>query len=365
MTEFESFLAAAPKSELHLHLRGALPPALFAGLLRKYPLEVALRNAPAAQLEFMRRVEKLAPFLGPGRDLDQRVDEIYRFESFHQFLAAFLYSGFFFREIDDVELLIAAVLRELAAQNVVYAEITVAVPSYLDQGIALDALLDSLESAASRAPLRVQWIVDLIRNRGPADCHDLLSRIRADRPRSLVGITLGGSEDGFPPAPFADVYRLARANGLRTSVHAGEALGPESVWDALRVLEVERVGHGVRSIEDPALVAYLAEKKVPLEVCPTSNLRTGIYADYKSHPAARLFRAGVPVTINTDDPAFFHTDMAAEYRHLHEAGVEESELVEMMRNGFRHAFLPQPEIAGYLADFERCWDLFLAGRAEA
>jgi adenosine deaminase len=361
MTGFSQFLAAAPKSELHLHLRGALPQALFAELLRKYPPELALRDAPAAHIEFMGRFQNLRPFLGPGPHLDQRVEEIYTFESFQQFLAAFLYSGYFFHEVEDVEQLTSAVLHELVAQNVVYAEITVAIPSYLDQGIPLDTLLDSLERAASRAPLRVQWIVDLIRNRGPEDCHALLARICAARPRSLVGITLGGSEDAFPPAPFANVYRLARVNGLRTSVHAGEALGPESVWDALRVLEVERIGHGVSAIEDPALVEYLAAKKIPLEVCPTSNLRTGIYSDYKSHPAAKLYRAGIPITINTDDPAFFHTDLTGECRHLYNAGVKETELVEMLRNGFRYAFLPHSDIAAYLAGFDRCWEQFCNG----
>lgn len=355
---FLAFLAGAPKSELHVHLRGALPPALLAELLRKYPPEVALADAPAAHIEFMGRFANLAPFLAPGRDLDQRVEEIYRFESFHQFLAAFLYTGYFFREVEDVERLISVVTQALAGQNVVYAEITVAFPSYLDQGIPLNPLIEALDRAAAKAPLKLQWIVDLIRNRGPAECEELLEKICASRPPSIVGITLGGTEDGFPPGPFAGVYRTARERGLRTSVHAGEALGPDSVWDAIRLLEADRIGHGVRSVEDPRLVEYLAERKIPLEVCPTSNLRTGIYADYNSHPVARLFRAGVAATINTDDPAFFRTDVTAEYGALYEAGVLDFELVEMMRNGFRYAFVPEPEIAKRLAELDRHWAEF-------
>jgi adenosine deaminase len=114
-------------------------------------------------------------------------------------------------------------------------------------------------------------------------------------------------------------------------------------------------------MEDPLLVEYLAERKIPLEVCPTSTLRTGIYSDYKSHPAAKLYRAGVPITINTDDPAFFHTDLTGECRHLYNAGVKETELVEMMRNGFRYAFLPGSDIAEYLAGFDRHWEQFCNG----
>jgi adenosine deaminase len=142
---------------------------------------------------------------------------------------------------------------------------------------------------------------------------------------------------------------LAREAGLRRTVHAGEGLGPESVWGAIRELEVERIGHGVRSIEDPALVRHLAENKIPLEVCPTSNLWTGIYPSYQAHPLKALHEAGVPLSINTDDPGFFGTSLSAEYEHASEMGLSEAAIREIMRNGFRHAFLPEGD-AERLAD---------------
>jgi adenosine deaminase len=200
----------------------------------------------------------------------------------------------------------------------------------------------------------VQWIADLVRDFGADTCLELLNDLIAQDCRSLVGITLGGAEHRFPPEQFERVYATARDAGLRLTIHAGEALGPESVWNALE-LGVERIGHGVRSIEEPALVRHLAERRIPLEVCPTSNLRTGIYPSYSAHPLEALYVAGVPVTINSDDPTFFGTTLIDEYLHMHEAGIAQDDLYEMLKNGFRYAFLPQTEREKYLEELERAW----------
>ena len=151
------------------------------------------------------------------------------------------------------------------------------------------------------------------------------------------------------------MYSKARDNGLRLTVHAGEAAGPRSVWDALQILGAERIGHGVRAIEDPSLVRYLADNKIPLEVSPTSNIRTGVYASYEAHPVKALFEAGVPVTINTDDPTFFRTTLVDEYAHVHAIGINENDIFEMIREGFVHAFLPKDEIDRYLRELEKEW----------
>ena len=237
--------------------------------------------------------------------------------------------------------MIAAVRRQFCRENIVYAEVTVSVIEYVNQGIPLEALLEAL-SEEPETPPRVRWIVDLVRNIGPEAAESLLDRILERRPRNLAAVTLGGAEHLFPPAPFERVFAKARGAGLRLTVHAGEALGPESVWDALRILKVDRIGHGVRAVEDPALVAHLAAQRIPLEVCPTSNIRTGIYRSYGEHPARRLFEAGVPLTVSTDDPTFFRVTLSRELSALTALGFSPDEIEGIAANGFRFAFAPPP-----------------------
>jgi adenosine deaminase len=171
----------------------------------------------------------------------------------------------------------------------------------------------------------------------------ILEKVIAHKSPSVIGINLGGSEHLFPAKNYSHVYTRAQKEGFRLTVHAGEAKGPKSVWDAVRLLHAERIGHGVRSIEDPSLVRYLAENKIALEVCPTSNIFTGIYASYPEHPIKKLFDAGVPITLNTDDPTFFRTTLLQEYLAAHQAGLSESDLMTIRRNGFAYSFLPEEE----------------------
>jgi len=180
----------------------------------------------------------------------------------------------------------------------------------------------------------------------------MLEQIIALDSKAFVGITIGGNERLNPPAQFKDVYRRARDAGLHLSVHAGEGAGAESVWEAVRELDVDRIGHGVRAIENKALVEYLAENKIPLEVCPTSNIRTGIYASLAEHPIKELYDAGVPITVNTDDPTFFGCNLAGEYKALLDIGFSEDEVYRIIKNGFRYAFLSDEDIKGYLSDLK-------------
>ena len=189
-------------------------------------------------------------------------------------------------------------------------------------------------------------------NIGPSRTLEVLETLLRHRPRRLVGITLGGSEHRFPPAQFKSLYDRAREKGLRLSVHAGEALGPSSVWDALNILGAERIGHGIRSIEDPKLMAHLADHRIPLEVCPTSNIHTGICHDYKSHPLPLLHEAGIPISLNTDDPAFFRTTLVDECLHVREMGVRETDIVSILAGGFQHAFMPETQKTTLLKQFE-------------
>jgi adenosine deaminase len=341
---FTRFLQSAPKAELHVHLRGAMPLAFFQDRLRKYRPEDVLANAPPRHRELFEQFENIRPFMKARPNLAEGAAQLFRYRTFDQFLATYFFSSYFVRDAADFRELARAVLERLVNENIVYAEITVSFIEYMQQGIALADIVSGLDDAAGTVnPPRVQWILDPVRNIGPEKALEVLQEVLRARPKHLVGITIGGSEHLYPPAQFVKVYELAREAGLRRTVHAGEGLGPESVWDAIRKLDAERIGHGVRSIEDPELVRHLAENQIPLEICPTSNLWTKIYPSYEAHPLKALHQAGVPISINTDDPEFFRTSLSEEYGHAREMGLSERAIREIMRNGFRHAFLPEEE----------------------
>ncbi|MBI2299316.1 MAG: adenosine deaminase family protein [Armatimonadetes bacterium] len=367
MADLRERLARVPKAELHLHLRGAVPPALIGELIRRHGVAQAAERAHPRLRELWERSANLGPLLA-GDLGDEALSRLFAYDDFDNFLGTFAFTGYFFRTVDDFAALVDGVLACLAAQHIVYAEITVSLREYLNQGLPLDGLLECLARAAdlpgagrrggaqpgAAPPVRVQWIVDLVRNFGVDKAQDLLDQLPAPA-NPFVGLTIGGSEHRFPPELFTEVYARAASSGLRRSVHAGEALGPESVWTSLRELGAERIGHGVRAIEDPELVAYLAEHRVPLEICPTSNLRTGVYATYADHPLRRLMEAGVTASLSTDDPTFFHTTLVDEFLRAHAMGIDEAGLLALLENGFRHAFLPAGEREGYVRSLRAVW----------
>ncbi len=304
--------------------------------LRRYPLAKALGSAPGPQLEWLLRQPNIRAVVGASEPASQ-TDELFRYRTFEQFLAAYLFTSFFVRTIEDFAGLVRGVRRQLRQANIVYAEVTVSLREYMQQGLALADLAAVLDTPPAGPPT-VRWIVDPVRNYGPEAAERLLGAVLKVGARSVVGLTLGGAEHRYPHAPFGRVYEMAREGGLRTTVHAGEALGPESVREALRSLAPDRVGHGVRAAEDPALVRRLSERGVPLEVCPTSNVRTGVYSTLADHPVRSLYEAGVPVTISTDDPTFFSMSLARELAGLRELGFRWQEIGELAGNGFRYAF---------------------------
>jgi aminodeoxyfutalosine deaminase len=328
----------APKAELHLHLRGAMPATFFAELLRKHPVQQAIADAPDHHRHIFRSFPHLQPILEGLLPAEQAAPALFRFESFPEFLGSYLLTSYFFRDVSDFRKLILAVRETLIAQNIVYAEITVSLIEYVQRGLKLPEMLEVLDETAASTKIRICWIVDLVRDVGPDAALSMLKECLERKPKSWCGITLGGSEHKVPAREFKEHYRLAKDHGLGLTAHAGEAMGPESVWDAIHFLLVERIGHGVRSIEDPKLVEYLAEHQIPLEVCPTSNLRTGVFRSYEEHSVHKLYEAGVPISINTDDPSFFDTTLDSEFEHLQEMGFSEAELAGLLENGFRQSF---------------------------
>lgn len=327
-----------PKAELHLHLVGAMPREFFAEQLEKYSPIEAFSDALPRHFAFWAGHEHLRNFLPDGNRRPEAGD-LFRFGNFPGFLASYFLSTFYLRDLDDLRRLAAAIRQRFERENIVQAEITISPTEHLyRKSISMETLAAFMDEVAGQPGAKIRWIVDTVRNLGVESGLRTIESLLAVRPQSWVGITIGGAEHEFPPAQFAPIYRRAKNAGLRLSVHAGEAAGPQSVWDAVRILGAERIGHGVRSIEDPALVEYLAENRIALEVCPTGNIRTGVYATPQEHPLKRLYDAGVPITLSTDDPTFFGVSLTDEYVFGAERGLSQADLEAIRQNGFAYAF---------------------------
>jgi len=229
-------------------------------------------------------------------------------------------------------------LERLHEQNVRYAEITLSAGVVLFKKEEFPPIYEAVQREAVRSPVKVRWIVDAVRQ-FPLDDARLVLDLAAERVGDgVVAFGIGGDEARGPASLFKDLYAEARDRGLRLTAHAGESAGAESVWQALAI-GAERIGHGVRSIDDPALVEHLAKHRIPLEVCLTSNVCTGVVRSIEEHPVRALYDGGVPIILNTDDPALFHTTLEREFEIASEVfGFTETELEGVVRNGFEFAF---------------------------
>jgi adenosine deaminase len=317
-----AFIAALPKVEIHVHLEGSIRPATL--------LALAERNGIAL----------------PATDV-AGLHEFYRFTDFDHFIRVYFAISGCLKTVDDFALIAYEFGADMARQNVRYAEVTFTPQTNVaNTGLPFEAILEGLNDGRTRARasfgVEMAWILDIVRD-APETRHAVASWAAGARDRGVVGLGLGGPERGNPPEPYADAFAFARAAGLHSVPHAGEVAGPESVWGALRVLKAERLGHGVRSAEDPSLLDYLREHQVPLEVCPTSEVRLGVYPSYAAHPMRRLWDKGLYLTVNSDDPPMFDTDLVAEYgvlaTHL---GFSAPELEQLSLNAVQASFLPEP-----------------------
>jgi len=300
------FFQDLPKAELHLHLEGSVEP------------ETLHELDPATSIEDCRA--------------------IYSYCDFDAFLRAFAAVGKRLRSPEDYALITRRLLERLASQNVRYAEITLAAGVVLWKGQEFAAIFDAVREAAAESAVEVRWILDAIRQFGVEPAMKV-AELAAERVNEgVIAFGIGGSEERGPAEWFPDAFAFAREAGLRLTAHAGESMGPESVWAALG-LGAERIGHGIASIRDPELVRHLREHDIPLEICITSNLVTGVVARLEEHPVRRLFDAGVPIILNTDDPAMFGCTLNGEFGLAAQAfGFSEPELRGIAENGFRYAF---------------------------
>lgn len=286
------WLERLPKVELHLHLEGAIPHEALWTLVGKYG-----GDAEVPTLEVLRRR--------------------FAYRDFPHFIETWNWKNQFLREYEDFSFIAAAVAHDLAKQNIRYVEAFYSPPDFARHGLAPQRLTAAIRAGLEQVPeIEVALIADVVRDWGPEEAVRTLAAVNEVQEQGVVGIGLGGSEQNYPPEPFAPIYREARSLGLHTSAHAGEAAGAASIWGALRALAVERIGHGTRAFEDPALLAHLVEHQIPLEMCPLSNVRTGVVASAAAHPVRQYFDLGIPVTVNTDDPRMFGNSLADEYRLL-------------------------------------------------
>jgi adenosine deaminase/aminodeoxyfutalosine deaminase len=323
-----AFVISLPKAELHLHLEGSIDPPTVLELKKRHG-----RNGTLAE-----------------------VQQLYRYRDFTGFLLAFKTVTEELQTAEDYELITYRLMEKLKAENVLHAEVYVSVGVCLWRKQDFDAIFTGLERGRQRGErdfgTSLLWIFDAVRQLGADRAQRVAELAVRYKGASVVGFGIGGDERQAAPELFRDVYAFAAANGLRLTAHAGETAGPGSVWGALN-LPAERIGHGFTASQDAELVEALSKRQVPLEVCITSNLRTGVCATVGEHPVRNYFDQGVMVTLNTDDPAMFTTSLSREYQLAQDAfGFTDEHLRELARNSFEASFLPAEKKLAFLNLFD-------------
>jgi aminodeoxyfutalosine deaminase len=333
----DRFLLHLPKVELHVHLEGAMRPAVLLELARRNGIEL------------------------PARD-EAGLKRWFRFTDFEHFVQVYLACSRALRGPEDFQLLTLDFLAEQAYQNVVYTEAHFTISTHLANGAnggeVLAAMAEAIADGERRYGVVLRLIPDIVRNVGREPADRTLDWALAGQERGIVvALGLSGSEALFPAEPFAEHFAAAAQAGLHRVAHAGEHAGPESVRSVLAVCGAERIGHGVRAIDDPALVEELRRAQIPLEVCPTSNVCLGVAPDYARHPFDRLYRAGLALSVNSDDPAFFNTNLTRELLRLHQTfGYSPAELAGFSVAALRQSFLPVDRRAELEESFRERFD---------
>lgn len=318
MTDLAAFIAGMPKAELHVHHVGSASPRIVSELAERHPGTVP--SDPDELRAFM------------------------TFRDFGHFIEVYLAVVDLIRTPEDIELLTYEVAREMAdSQRLRYAELTCTPYTSVVAGIRIEAYTEAIESARVRAErdfgLMLRWIYDIPGESGVPAADATLSYALDHAPDALVGFGLGGPEIGVPRPQFEPHFSAARAAGLRSVPHAGETTGPETVWDSVRLLGAERIGHGTSSARDPELLAHLAAEGIALEVCPSSNIATRAVATLAEHPLPAFVEAGVPVTINSDDPPMFGTTLNQEYEIAATMlGLDQRGVVDLAMSAVDHSF---------------------------
>jgi aminodeoxyfutalosine deaminase len=328
----EVYVRGLPKAELHVHLQGAASPATVLELARRHP-EVGVPTGEAALLDF------------------------YTFTDFAHFIEVYASVNRLVRTAEDIEALVAGLGRDLARVQVGYAEVTVTPDSHLLMGIAPDAVAAALTRGRAEVlaqdGVELSWVFDIPGELGLESGLRTVDWVERYHPEHSVGFGLGGPELGVPRALFRDVFQRATALGLRSVPHAGETTGPRSIRDSIEHLAAVRIGHGISAVQDASLMSELVDRDIVLEVCPTSNVRTRAVRRLEEHPFARLRAAGVRVTVNTDDPGMFDTDLNREYLAANSVfGLDAPALTELAREAVRASFAGAATRSRLLAELD-------------
>jgi aminodeoxyfutalosine deaminase len=330
--ETEQFWAALPKAELHVHLEGSIAPATVVELAARHGVQLTVQEAAARY--------------APG--------------DFAQFIESFIWVTSFLRGPEDYALIARRFAESMKRQNVLYAEVTLSIGIMFRRNQDPAANYAALREAAACVPgVCLVWIFDAVRQWGAAPAMEV-ARIAAElHSPDIVAYGIGGDELGLPTRDLRGVYEYAAAQGMHRLIHAGEIGGPELVREAVEILGAERIGHGIAVMRDERTMDFLAARGIPLEVCPTSNLRTGALArqlgrptaGYDQHPLPAFYRRGLPVTLSSDDPAMFETSVSEEYAHVNRMGLTRMDMVRLAEASFQYAFLSPAERSSLLSQF--------------
>ena len=314
----EQFVHHMPKVELHVHLEGSIQPQTLLELARRHRVDL-----PADDEDGLRRW--------------------FRFRDFEQFVQIYLVCCQCLRDPEDFQLVVDQFLAEQERQNVLYTEMHFTIGTHLANGVnggeVADAIYESLTAGERQRGVRARLIPDIVRDVGPERADQTLEWALAARAKGVVALGLSGFESS-PNEPYREHFQVARDEGLHRVAHAGEHQGPQTIRSVLEVCQAERIGHGIRAVDDPELMAELVAQSIPLEICPTSNLRLGAVPEMSEHPVDTLRRAGIEVTINSDDPALFDTTLTEEYERVADTfGYSASALATLSWTALRRAFL--------------------------
>lgn len=322
--KLRTLLTEIPKTEIHLHLEGLASVDTIWQLMSEHHIPVnGVKSKADLQGKF--QIKSLDEFIALFIDVIQNC----------------------FQENEDFDYLIGDARNYLKRNNITYAEIFFAPTKFILNGFSFASMVEKLEAGAlsleEKDGIEIRYIIDVSRSYGSENAMKNLDLTIANRSNRIIGIGLGGAELHGPARDYEEVFAKALSNDLKVVAHAGEDVGPESIWDTLKLLKVDRIGHGISAIKDKKLMDYLKETQIPLEVCPTSNLFTRKYAtSLKNHPIRAFYDHGMNVTVNTDDPTLFGVDLVDEYLSLYTNDIfSQEELFALIKNGIYATFLPK------------------------
>jgi adenosine deaminase len=334
--QFEEVFRKLPKTEIHVHLEAIMGVDSIWAMIQENKLSI------------------------PGISSHEDVEKKFKISSLNEFIDLYInVIQNVIRKSSDLNFLIKDARDYLQENNIRYAEIFFSPTKYVLNGISFNELVDTLENGANvlqkQTGIDIRFILDVSRSYGVENAENNLKLLLEHPVPRIIGIGLGGAEQRGPAGEYADVFEDAMKAGYKVVAHAGEDVGPESIWAAIEDLKAARIGHGISAVDDPKLMDFLKEKQIPLEICPTSNVFTRKFVQsFEEHPIREFYDKGLYVTLNTDDPTIFGVNLIEEYVNLYRRGLfKPSELVDILKNNISATFLPEKKKRSFLASIDK------------